>query len=77
MQKGRPGKLIEHNLRENGKIENDKSLIRLGDMEVTGKYSFLGNKQIQKALTDFSYLEDKLGLPIGGVRKGSTATKKC
>ena len=88
MQKGRPGKFVEHNLRNNGKIDNQKSLIRLGDMDITGKYGMsmltyfaVNNMVYNKGKNSGqAFMEAHLGLPLsteGGKRTASKATKKC
>jgi hypothetical protein len=88
MQKGRPGKFIEHNLRDNGKIENQKSLVRIGEMDLTGKYGMsmltyfaVNNMVYNKGKNSGqSFMEAHLGLPLsieGGKRTASKATKKC
>jgi hypothetical protein len=88
MQKGRPGKFVEHNLRNNGKIDNQKSLVRIGDMDITGKYGMsmltyfaVNNMVYNKGKNSGqAFMEAHLGLPLsteGGKRTASKATKKC
>jgi hypothetical protein len=86
MQKGRAGRFIEHNLRVNQQIDNDKSLIRLGEMDISGKYGMAGltyfgvmNKVYEKGKGKIgkTFLEANLGLPLDSTRSGSTVTKKC